>query len=76
LGLARKSWGLDELEMGSWVFEPGHTAAACPVRHLMVSHTHDLFKNQLGSISFDLGNLSIIAAAEVKLEFSTFSVIV
>ena len=39
--------------MGKWVFEPGHTAAAFCVRHMMVTYVRGHFKNVQGSLTFD-----------------------
>jgi len=39
--------------MGKWVFEPGHTAAAFCVRHMMVTYVRGHFKNVHGSLTFD-----------------------
>jgi polyisoprenoid-binding protein YceI len=40
-------------KMGKWVFEPGHTAAAFCVRHMMVTYVRGHFKNVHGSLTFD-----------------------
>lgn len=39
--------------MGTWVFEPGHTAASFCVRHMMVTYVRGHFKNVHGSLRFD-----------------------
>jgi polyisoprenoid-binding protein YceI len=39
--------------MKQWRFEPGHTAAAFSVRHMMVTHVRGHFKNVTGTLSFD-----------------------
>ena len=42
--------------MANWTFEPGHTAAAFSVRHMMVTYVRGAFKNVHGSLTFDPGN--------------------
>jgi polyisoprenoid-binding protein YceI len=39
--------------MKKWFFEPGHTAAAFCVRHMMVTHVRGHFKNVRGTLLFD-----------------------
>src|SRR5437867_11112580 len=39
--------------MSRWVFEPGHTAAAFSVRHMMVPYARGHFKNVHGSLVYD-----------------------
>ncbi len=39
--------------MPKWTFEPGHTAAAFCVKHMMVSWVRGHFKNLNGSMEFD-----------------------
>jgi polyisoprenoid-binding protein YceI len=40
--------------MATWVFEPGHTAAECRARHMMVSWVRGHFKDVHGSLEFVL----------------------
>jgi polyisoprenoid-binding protein YceI len=40
--------------MATWTFEPGHTAAAFAVRHMMVTWVRGHFKNVHGTLRFDL----------------------
>src|SRR3989449_1343800 len=42
--------------MGTWVFEPGHTAAMFRARHMMVTYVRGHFKNVSGSLVFDPEN--------------------
>jgi polyisoprenoid-binding protein YceI len=54
--------------MASWVFEPGHTAAAFRARHMMVSWVRGHFKDVHGSLEFDPDNpgpLSLTATIQV-----------
>jgi len=37
--------------MGTWLFEPGHTAAMFRARHMMVTYVRGHFKNVSGSRS-------------------------
>src|SRR5919109_2940706 len=39
--------------MGTWIFEPGHTAAEFRARHMMVTWVRGLFKDIRGSVEFD-----------------------
>ena len=39
--------------MSRWIFEPGHTAAAFSVRHMMVTNVRGHFKNVKGTLEFD-----------------------
>jgi polyisoprenoid-binding protein YceI len=39
--------------MGTWIFEPGHTAAEFRARHMMVTWVRGLFKDVLGTVEFD-----------------------
>jgi polyisoprenoid-binding protein YceI len=39
--------------MGTWIFEPGHTAAEFRARHMMVTWVRGLFKDMRGSVEFD-----------------------
>ena len=39
--------------MSRWTFEPGHTAAAFSVRHMMVTNVRGHFKNVNGTLEFD-----------------------
>lgn len=54
--------------MPKWIFEPGHSAAAFAVRHMMVSHMRGLFKNVHGSIDFDPDRPAAAAAVEATLQ--------
>ncbi len=42
--------------MAKWTFEPGHTAAAFSVRHMMVTNIRGHFKNVQGKLDFDPEN--------------------
>src|SRR5712691_6266092 len=42
--------------MGTWLFEPGHTAATFRARHMMVTYVRGHFKNVSGSLVFDPEN--------------------
>jgi polyisoprenoid-binding protein YceI len=42
--------------MGTWLFEPGHTAAMFRARHMMVTYGRGHFKNVSGSLVFDPEN--------------------
>ena len=42
--------------MGTWLFEPGHTAAMLRARHMMVTYVRGHFKNVSGSPVFDPEN--------------------
>lgn len=53
--------------MTKWIFEPGHSAAAFAVRHMMVSHMRGLFKNVQGSMDFDPDNPAGAAAVEATI---------
>lgn len=59
---------LEGLRMAKWMFEPGHSAAAFAVRHMMVSHMRGLFKNVQGSIDFHPGKPADVADVEAILE--------
>jgi polyisoprenoid-binding protein YceI len=39
--------------MGTWIFEPGHTAAEFRARHMMVTWVRGLFKDMRGTVEFD-----------------------
>ena len=39
--------------MGTWIFEPGHTAAEFRARHMMVTWVRGLFKDVRGTVEFD-----------------------
>jgi polyisoprenoid-binding protein YceI len=39
--------------MGTWIFEPGHTAAEFRARHMMVTWVRGLFKDIRGTVEFD-----------------------
>lgn len=54
--------------MAKWIFEPGHSAAAFAVRHMMVSHMRGLFKNVRGSIAFDPDKPTEPAAVEATID--------
>jgi len=53
--------------MPKWTFEPGHTAAAFCVKHMMVSWVRGHFKNLNGTMEFDPENL---ANSAVELEIN------
>lgn len=53
--------------MSRWIFEPGHSAAAFAVRHMMVSTMRGMFKNVYGSIDFDPDNPMEAAAVETTI---------
>jgi len=42
--------------VGTWTFEPGHTAAEFCVRHMMVTYVRGHFKNIHGTLTFDPAN--------------------
>jgi polyisoprenoid-binding protein YceI len=42
--------------MAKWTFEPGHTAAAFSVRHMMVTNVRGHFNNVQGKLDFDPDN--------------------
>lgn len=54
--------------MARWIFEPGHSAAAVAVRHMMVSTMRGLFKNLHGSVDFDPDNPTEAAAVEATIQ--------
>lgn len=54
--------------MARWIFEPGHSAAAVAVRHMMVSTMRGLFKNVHGSLDFDPGRPEHAAAVEATIK--------
>jgi polyisoprenoid-binding protein YceI len=58
---------MEDPEMAKWIFEPGHSAAAFAVRHMMVSHMRGLFKNVQGSIDFDPDAPAGVAAVEATI---------
>ena len=54
--------------MARWIFEPGHSAAAFAVRHMMVSHMRGLFKNVRGSLDFYPDRPGATAAVEATID--------
>ena len=54
--------------MSKWIFEPGHSAAAFAVRHMMVSVMRGLFKNVHGSIEFDPDRPAAAAGVEAEID--------
>src|SRR5216683_7330440 len=54
-------------EMGTWLFEPGHTAAMFRARHMMVTYVRGHFKNVSGSLAFDPEN-SAHSSADVAID--------
>lgn len=54
--------------MARWIFEPGHSAAAFAVRHMMVSTMRGLFKNVRGRIDFDPDYPAGVAAVEATID--------
>lgn len=54
--------------MSKWIFEPGHSAAAFAVRHMMVSVMRGLFKNVHGSIEFDPDKPAAAAGVEAEID--------
>lgn len=54
--------------MAKWIFEPGHSAAAFAVRHMMVSHMRGLFKNVHGSVEFDPDSPTEPSAVEATID--------
>jgi polyisoprenoid-binding protein YceI len=62
--------GTEEIDMPKWIFEPGHSAAAFAVRHMMVSHMRGLFKNVHGSIDFDPDRPAAAAAVKATIQAS------
>lgn len=54
--------------MSKWIFEPGHSAAAFAVRHMMVSVMRGLFKNVHGSIEFDPDRPAAAAGVEADID--------
>jgi polyisoprenoid-binding protein YceI len=54
--------------MARWIFEPGHSAAAFAVRHMMVSHMRGLFKNVHGRLDFDPDSPGTAAAVEATID--------
>ncbi|HMM47654.1 MAG TPA: YceI family protein [Thiobacillaceae bacterium] len=54
--------------MSKWIFEPGHTAAAFAVRHMMVSEMRGLFKNVRGSLEFDPDAPGTAASVEAEID--------
>lgn len=54
--------------MSKWIFEPGHSAAAFAVRHMMVSVMRGLFKNVHGSIEFDPDRPATAAGVEADID--------
>ncbi len=59
---------MEKLDMASWIFEPGHSAAEFAVRHMMVSVMRGFFKNVHGRIDFDPDNPAGIAAIEATID--------
>lgn len=57
--------------MAKWVFEPGHSAAAFCVRHMMVTWVRGCFKNVGGSMEFDPENP---ADSSVEVEIDAASI--
>jgi polyisoprenoid-binding protein YceI len=53
--------------MGTWLFEPGHTAAMFRARHMMVTYVRGHFKNVSGSLVFDPENPAQ-SSAEVVID--------
>lgn len=53
--------------MTRWIFEPGHSAAAFAVRHMMVSTMRGMFKNVHGSVDFNPDNPVAAAAVETTI---------
>jgi PAS domain-containing protein len=53
--------------MGTWLFEPGHTAAMFRARHMMVTHVRGHFNNVTGSLVFDPENLAR-SSADVAID--------
>jgi polyisoprenoid-binding protein YceI len=49
--------------MGTWTFEPGHTAAEFSVRHMMVTWVRGAFKDIHGSLEFDPDNPATLSMA-------------
>jgi polyisoprenoid-binding protein YceI len=41
--------------VGTWIFEPGHTAAEFRARHMMVTWVRGLIKDIRGTVEFDAG---------------------
>ncbi len=54
--------------MARWIFEPGHSAAAFAVRHMMVSHLRGSFKNVRGRIDFEPDRPVDAAAVEATID--------
>lgn len=54
--------------MSKWIFEPGHSAAAFAVRHMMVSMMRGLFKNVHGSIEFDPDTPAAAVGVEAEID--------
>lgn len=42
--------------MARWIFEPGHSEAEFPARHMMVTWVRGLFKDMRGELDFDLAD--------------------
>src|SRR5260370_30506107 len=53
--------------MGTWLFEPAHTAAMFRARHMMVTYVPGHFKNVSGSLVFDPEN-SAHSSADVAID--------
>jgi hypothetical protein len=51
------------LQMATWVFEPGHTAADFCVRHMMVTWVRGHFKDIHGTVEFDPDNPATLSMA-------------
>jgi polyisoprenoid-binding protein YceI len=56
--------------MGTWSFEPGHTAAMFRARHMMVTYVRGHFKNVSGSLVFDPENPAQ-SSADVAIDAAT-----
>lgn len=59
--------------MDRWILEPGHSAAAFSVRHMMVSQMRGLFKNVRGHVDFDPDNPAD-PGASVEAEFDAAAI--
>src|SRR5215471_2775821 len=61
--------GKGDARMPAWIFEPGHTAAAFCVRHMMVTWVRGHLKDVHGSLEFDPENpatLSVQATIDAR----------
>lgn len=54
--------------MPRWTFEPGHSAAAFAVRHMMVSQMRGLIKNARGTIDFNPDEPTQAATVEATFD--------